>query len=105
IDELEHIMANLIQVNKDMEERLDKQGVRLYRLEQLDIPQQVSKAVRPFGSSGAPGASGSSQLLPPPPPPSSTNQESPSKGATAPISSKTAALAKYQAWTTTDIRL
>nr|GFC21138.1 hypothetical protein [Tanacetum cinerariifolium] len=45
IDELEHIMANLIQVNKDMEERLDKQGVRLYRLEQLDIPQQVSKAL------------------------------------------------------------
>nr|GEY15643.1 retrovirus-related Pol polyprotein from transposon TNT 1-94 [Tanacetum cinerariifolium] len=45
IDELEHIMANLIQVNKEMEERLDKHGTRLYMLEQLDIPQQVSKAV------------------------------------------------------------
>nr|GEU55262.1 retrotransposon-related protein [Tanacetum cinerariifolium] len=45
IGELEHIMANLIQVNKDMEERLDKHGARLYMLEQLDIPQQVSKAV------------------------------------------------------------
>nr|GEW36939.1 retrovirus-related Pol polyprotein from transposon TNT 1-94 [Tanacetum cinerariifolium] len=45
IGELEHIMANLIQVNKEMEERLDKHGVRLYMLEQLDIPQQVSKAV------------------------------------------------------------
>nr|GEU68291.1 retrovirus-related Pol polyprotein from transposon TNT 1-94 [Tanacetum cinerariifolium] len=45
IDELEHIMANLIQVNKEMEERLDKHGARLYTLEQLDIPQQVSKAV------------------------------------------------------------
>nr|GEY64148.1 hypothetical protein [Tanacetum cinerariifolium] len=45
IGELEHIMANLIQVNKDMEERLDKLGARLYTLEQLDIPQQVSKAV------------------------------------------------------------
>nr|GEW27140.1 uncharacterized mitochondrial protein AtMg00810-like [Tanacetum cinerariifolium] len=45
IDELEHIMANLIQVNKDMEERLDKHGARLYTLEQLDIPQQVSIAV------------------------------------------------------------
>nr|GEX59791.1 hypothetical protein [Tanacetum cinerariifolium] len=37
IGELEHIMANLIQVNKDMEERLDKHGARLYMLEQLDI--------------------------------------------------------------------
>nr|GFD22231.1 hypothetical protein [Tanacetum cinerariifolium] len=45
IEELEHIMANLIQVNKDMEERLDKHMARLYMLEQLDIPQQVSKAI------------------------------------------------------------
>nr|GEZ37153.1 hypothetical protein [Tanacetum cinerariifolium] len=45
IGELEHIMDNLIQVNKDMEERLDKHGARLYTLEQLDIPQQVSIAV------------------------------------------------------------
>nr|GEU53149.1 hypothetical protein [Tanacetum cinerariifolium] len=44
IGELEHIMANLIQVNKDMVERLDKQGARLYTLEKLDIPQQVSIA-------------------------------------------------------------
>nr|GEY46634.1 monodehydroascorbate reductase [Tanacetum cinerariifolium] len=45
IGELEHIMANLIQVNKDMEERLDKHVARLYTLEQLDIPRQVSKVV------------------------------------------------------------
>nr|GEX29484.1 hypothetical protein [Tanacetum cinerariifolium] len=45
ISKLEHIMANLIQVNKEMEERLDKHGARLYTLEQLDIPQQVSIAV------------------------------------------------------------
>nr|GEX21314.1 hypothetical protein [Tanacetum cinerariifolium] len=45
IGELEHIIANLIQKNKEMEERLDKHGARLYTLEQLDIPQQVSKAV------------------------------------------------------------
>nr|GEW41567.1 monodehydroascorbate reductase [Tanacetum cinerariifolium] len=45
ISELEHIMANLIQVNKDTEERLDKHRARLYMLEQLDIPQQVSIAV------------------------------------------------------------
>nr|GEX33145.1 hypothetical protein [Tanacetum cinerariifolium] len=42
IGELEHILADLIQVNKTMEERLDKHGARLYTLEQLNIPQQVS---------------------------------------------------------------
>nr|GEX08712.1 hypothetical protein [Tanacetum cinerariifolium] len=45
IGELEHIKADLIQVNKDMEERLDSHGSRLFTLEQLDIPQQVSIAV------------------------------------------------------------
>nr|GEV66041.1 hypothetical protein [Tanacetum cinerariifolium] len=45
ISKLEHIMANLIQDNKHLEERLDSHGVRLYTLENLDIPQQVSKAV------------------------------------------------------------
>nr|GEW46281.1 Gag-Pol polyprotein [Tanacetum cinerariifolium] len=42
---------------------------------------------------------------PPPPPPPSTNQEGQSKGSATPSSSKTAALAEYQAWMTTDIRL
>nr|GEY64129.1 hypothetical protein [Tanacetum cinerariifolium] len=60
---------------------------------------------RPSEASGAPGASESSQMPPPPPPSSSTNPESPSKGSAAPSSSKTAASAEYQAWTTTDIRL
>nr|GFA56536.1 hypothetical protein [Tanacetum cinerariifolium] len=45
IGELEHTLADLIHVNKSMEERLDKHGARLYTLEQLDIPQQVSIAV------------------------------------------------------------
>nr|GEU85319.1 hypothetical protein [Tanacetum cinerariifolium] len=40
IGELEHIMANLIQDNKHLEERLESHGVRLYTLENLDIPQQ-----------------------------------------------------------------
>nr|GEW21957.1 hypothetical protein [Tanacetum cinerariifolium] len=40
IGELEHIMANLIQDNKHLEERLDSHGARLYTLENLDIPQQ-----------------------------------------------------------------
>nr|GEZ26644.1 hypothetical protein [Tanacetum cinerariifolium] len=45
IGKLEHIMANLIQDNKHLEERLDSHEARLYTLENLDIPQQVSKAV------------------------------------------------------------
>nr|GFB43694.1 hypothetical protein [Tanacetum cinerariifolium] len=45
IGELEHIMSNLIQENKGLEERLDSHGARLYTLEQLDIPHRVSKAV------------------------------------------------------------
>nr|GEV46083.1 hypothetical protein [Tanacetum cinerariifolium] len=43
IGELEHIMANLIQDNKHLKERLYSYGARLYTLENLDIPQQ-SKA-------------------------------------------------------------
>nr|GEY02413.1 retrovirus-related Pol polyprotein from transposon TNT 1-94 [Tanacetum cinerariifolium] len=39
IDELEHIMENLIQDNKHLEERLDSHGARLYTLENLNIPQ------------------------------------------------------------------
>nr|GEZ01216.1 hypothetical protein [Tanacetum cinerariifolium] len=40
ISKLEQIMANLIQDNKHLEERLDSHGVRLYTLENLDMPQQ-----------------------------------------------------------------
>nr|GEX70286.1 hypothetical protein [Tanacetum cinerariifolium] len=40
IGELEQIMANLIQDNKHLEERLDSHGSRLYTLENLKIPQQ-----------------------------------------------------------------
>nr|GEV56417.1 hypothetical protein [Tanacetum cinerariifolium] len=36
--ELEHIMANLIQDNKHLEQRLDSHGECLYTLENLDIP-------------------------------------------------------------------
>nr|GEY04317.1 integrase, catalytic region, zinc finger, CCHC-type, peptidase aspartic, catalytic [Tanacetum cinerariifolium] len=95
IGELKHILADLIQVNKNMEERLDKHGARLYTLEQLDIPQQHARKKRkrrespkmppgspphqppppppPMGPSGAFG----SQVTPspPPPPPLSTSQD------------------------------
>nr|GEW25076.1 hypothetical protein [Tanacetum cinerariifolium] len=45
IDKLKQHMANLLQYNLAMEERLDKHGSRLYKLENLNIPHQVSKAV------------------------------------------------------------
>ncbi|GJZ72484.1 hypothetical protein Tco_0636335 [Tanacetum coccineum] len=38
-------MAYLVQANLAMEERMDKHGSRLYKLENLDIPYHVSKAV------------------------------------------------------------
>nr|GEV41097.1 histone deacetylase 14 [Tanacetum cinerariifolium] len=45
IGKLEHIMVNLIHDNKQLEQRLDSHGARLYTLKHLDIPRQVSKAV------------------------------------------------------------
>ncbi|GKF17445.1 hypothetical protein Tco_0062363, partial [Tanacetum coccineum] len=45
IGELEQHMTDLLQDNLALEERLDKHGSRLYKLENLDIPHQVSKAV------------------------------------------------------------
>nr|GEX93074.1 hypothetical protein [Tanacetum cinerariifolium] len=45
IGKLEHVMANLIQENKGLKERLDKHGACLYTLEQLDIPHQVNKVI------------------------------------------------------------
>ncbi|GKD06091.1 hypothetical protein Tco_1181065, partial [Tanacetum coccineum] len=45
IGKLEQHMADLIQNNLALEERLDKQGTRLYNLENLNIPHKVSQAV------------------------------------------------------------
>ncbi|GJR18919.1 hypothetical protein Tco_0967446 [Tanacetum coccineum] len=45
IGELEQHMANLLQDNLALGERLDKHGTRLYNLEKLDIPHKVSQAV------------------------------------------------------------
>ncbi|GKF53348.1 hypothetical protein Tco_0160258 [Tanacetum coccineum] len=45
IGELEQHMADLVQANLALEERMDKHGSRLYKLENLDIPHQVSKVV------------------------------------------------------------
>ncbi|GJV27408.1 hypothetical protein Tco_1383856 [Tanacetum coccineum] len=45
LGELEQHIADLVDANQALEERLDKHGSRLYRLENQDIPNQVSKAV------------------------------------------------------------
>ncbi|GKB13266.1 hypothetical protein Tco_0847189 [Tanacetum coccineum] len=45
IGELKQHIANLVDANLALEERLDKHGSRLYRLENQDIPNQVSKVV------------------------------------------------------------
>ncbi|GKE20802.1 hypothetical protein Tco_1432314 [Tanacetum coccineum] len=45
IGELEQHIADLIQNNLALEERLDKHGSRLYKLENLNIPHQVRKVV------------------------------------------------------------
>nr|GEZ56104.1 hypothetical protein [Tanacetum cinerariifolium] len=43
--ELEQHMANLIQYNLALKKRLDKHGSRMYNLENLNIPQKVSKSI------------------------------------------------------------
>ncbi|GJZ61504.1 hypothetical protein Tco_0617641 [Tanacetum coccineum] len=45
IGKLDQHMANMVEANQALEERLDKHGNRLYNLENLDIPHKVSKAV------------------------------------------------------------
>ncbi|GJZ21159.1 hypothetical protein Tco_0558198 [Tanacetum coccineum] len=57
------------------------------------------------GASGTTGASDSAQAPPLPPPSSSTHQGDQSTCTAAPSSLKSAALAEYSAWTTTDTRI
>nr|GEW47417.1 hypothetical protein [Tanacetum cinerariifolium] len=63
IGKLEQLMANLIQDNLALEERLDKHGSRLYNLGNLNIPQKVNPesdqvridVSRPLPLGGPPG--------------------------------------------------
>ncbi|GKE60804.1 hypothetical protein Tco_1511171, partial [Tanacetum coccineum] len=84
IGELEQHMADLIQNNLALEERLDKQGTRLYNLENLNITHKVSQAVDEIVSDTEEARkkkrkkyvalrtpSGSPPSPPPPPPPPS----------------------------------
>nr|GFB47262.1 hypothetical protein [Tanacetum cinerariifolium] len=118
IGELEHIMANLIQDNKHLEERAPKRSVEAHKKKKKSRdslntppgspphqPPPPPPLAGPSRTSRSPGAFGSSQVPPQPPSPPSTNQESQSHGSTAPSSSKTDALAEYKAWTMNDTRL
>nr|GFC78432.1 hypothetical protein [Tanacetum cinerariifolium] len=107
IGELEHIMANLIQDNKHLEEISSRLLARTRTRTRTPPPPSPPSTNQegPSGALGSPGASGFSQVPPPPLPPPSTNQEGQSQGSVAPSSSKTAALAEYQAWIMTDTRL
>nr|GFA08502.1 hypothetical protein [Tanacetum cinerariifolium] len=91
IDKLEHTLADLIQVNKTMKERLDKHG-----------PPPPPPPAGPSRTSGAHRTSRSQVTPPPPPPPTSTNQDSPSTGSAAPSPAKMVATTEHQAWSTPD---
>ncbi|GJT12602.1 hypothetical protein Tco_0859644 [Tanacetum coccineum] len=45
LEEHEQHIADLVEANQALEERLDKHGSKLYKLENQDIPNQVSKVV------------------------------------------------------------
>ncbi|GJV46871.1 hypothetical protein Tco_1437083 [Tanacetum coccineum] len=133
IGELEQHMADMVKANQALEERLDKQGNRLYNLENLDIPHKVRKAVDEIVTDAVDWAiqaplrdrfidlpeadikeilhhrmSPSHQPPHPPPPPGSSGTPGAfgASGYTAaPSSSKTTASAEHTAWTTTDSRL
>ncbi|GKB78200.1 hypothetical protein Tco_0945095 [Tanacetum coccineum] len=120
LGELKKHIADLVNANQALEERLDKHGSRLYRLENQDIPNQVSKAVDEIVTDAllsylaearkmkkkrqdSPKTPPGSPPHPPPPPLPPAGDQSTST--TTPSSSKTTASVKYTAWTTTDTRI
>nr|GEW11778.1 hypothetical protein [Tanacetum cinerariifolium] len=100
----EELLKDLVEVRKKKKKRRDSPKTPPGSPRHHPPPPPPLPA-GPSGASGSPGASGSSQVPPPPPPPPFTNQEGQSQGSATPSSSKIAASAEYQAWTTTDIRL
>ncbi|GKA21908.1 hypothetical protein Tco_0707870 [Tanacetum coccineum] len=113
IGELEQRMADLVEENQALEERLDKKGqdvpVRESRFVWND--QRADNGVYKFDADkaderafGITGASNSAQdPLPPPPSPTNNIDDQP-PGSAAPGSSKTAATTAYTAWITTTSR-
>nr|GEX01887.1 hypothetical protein [Tanacetum cinerariifolium] len=99
-DHINELLKDLAEARKKKKKRRDSP-----KMPPGSPPHQPPPPPPPVGPSGtlrSPGAFRSSQVPPPPP---STNQEGQSHGSTATSSSKTAASAKYKAWTTTDTRL
>ncbi|GJR82737.1 hypothetical protein Tco_0153522 [Tanacetum coccineum] len=95
-------------VDKAQEETKKKSKQELQRISWSPPPSPPPPPPPPSGASGASGTTGASdsaQAPPPPPPSSSTHQGGQSTSTAAPSSSKTAALAEYSAWTTTDTRI
>ncbi|GJZ87680.1 hypothetical protein Tco_0659290 [Tanacetum coccineum] len=175
--ELEEFIVNLVEENQALETRLDKQGIRINKLETMDFPKMIREQTVEFidsqeidrkinesvkdvvissvkhamrapssarcartsllayetlqdsirrdecedfdvdkaqeetkkksasGAFGTTRASDSAQAPPPPPSSSSSHQGVQSTSTAAPSSSKTAALAEYSAWITTDTRI
>nr|GEV70301.1 hypothetical protein [Tanacetum cinerariifolium] len=126
ISELEQHMANLLQNNLALEERLDKHGSRLYKLKNLNIPHQKRKRrdlprtpsgspppqpppphppAGPYGAPGTSRASRFSQFPLLPPPSTGTFGSAQQQGTEAPSSSKsTASTPQSMAWTTSNTR-
>nr|GFA05047.1 hypothetical protein [Tanacetum cinerariifolium] len=113
IDELEQHMANLLQYNLALEERLDKHGSWLYKLNNLNIPYKVSKAVDEIVTDAvdwamqAPLRARFSDLptlsLPPPPPSTGTSRSIQQQSGKAQSPSKSVASTSYSmAWTISD---
>ncbi|GJU44600.1 hypothetical protein Tco_1201866 [Tanacetum coccineum] len=101
-DQTDQLLTNLAEARKKKKKRHDSPkttpGSPPYQ------PPPPPPPAGPSRTSGTSEASGSSQLPPPPPPPS-THLSDQSTSTTALSSSKTAALAEYTAWITTDTRL
>nr|GEY21297.1 hypothetical protein [Tanacetum cinerariifolium] len=110
ISELEHILADLIQVSIAVSEVVTDAvdwamqaplWNRFRDLPEADMKRFFTSACgNPIHTSLM-----KTTLTPPPPPPTSTNQDSPSKGSAVPSPSKMAATTKHQAWTTHDVTL
>ncbi|GKB76090.1 hypothetical protein Tco_0942985, partial [Tanacetum coccineum] len=119
--ELEQHIADLVQVNLALEERIDKHETRLYKLENLDIPHKVSQAVDEIVTDAVDWAIQAllrdrfrdfpeadmkdlHTTLCTKKEEKETRSDQ-SKGIAAPSSSKTTLSAKYTAWMTIDTRL
>ncbi|GKA18950.1 integrase, catalytic region, zinc finger, CCHC-type containing protein, partial [Tanacetum coccineum] len=107
-DSIRHDESEDFDVDKAQEETKKKGKQDYPKPPPRSPPSPPPPPLPPSGASGASGttrASDSAQAPPPPPPSLSTHQGDQSTSTAAPSSSKTAALAEYPAWTTTDTQI